>query len=554
MKRRIAVIGAGASGLAAIKCCLDEGLEPMCFEQSDGLGGLWRFKEEPEDGRSSIYRSVIINSSKEMMCYSDFPIPDDFANFMHNSKILEYFHLYARHFDLLRYIRFKTTVRRVKMRPDFSRSGQWEVVTATSGGLEESAIFDGVMVCTGHHTYPHLPLQDFRGIETFQGEYFHSREYKGPEKFLGKRVIIIGVGNSGGDLAVELSRIADQVFLSTRRGCWVLNRILDDGLPYDMLLITRFASLLKKILPFNFLNWMEEQKLNKRFDHKLYGLQAKHRVSSQHPTVNDELPNRIISGTVVVKPNIKELRGSSVTFEDGSVEDKIDVVIFATGYNVSFPFLDSSVITVRHNQVSLYKHVFPPALEHPTLAFIGLVQAHGPLMVVAEMQARWVTRVFAGFGKLPQTKVMLKDIQRKKDELAKCFVSSQRHTFEEDFIYYMDELATQIGTRPSIPWLFLRDPRLALVVFLGPCTPYQYRLMGPGKWAGARNAIFTQWERVFKPLQTRMLQEKPRRSAGALLFKVTTAIVLCAMVTYYVHWQRPALLQKLVDTVGIHWQ
>ncbi|KAG2461387.1 FMO5 monooxygenase, partial [Polypterus senegalus] len=304
MKRRIAVIGAGASGLAAVKCCLDEGLEPMCFEQSDGLGGLWRFKEDPEDGRSSIYRSVIINSSKEMMCFSDFPIPDDFANFMHNSKILDYFHLYARHFDLLRYIRFKTTVRRVKMRPDFARSGQWEVVTATSGGLEESAIFDGVMVCTGHHTYPHLPLQDFpgeserpagsswprevgshkvnlnpclSGIETFQGEYFHSREYKGPEKFLGKRVVVIGIGNSGGDLAVELSRIADQVFLSTRRGCWVLNRILDDGLPYDMLLLTRFASLLKKILPLTFLNWMEEQKLNKRFDHKLYGLQAKHR-------------------------------------------------------------------------------------------------------------------------------------------------------------------------------------------------------------------------------------------------------------------------------------
>ncbi|XP_005063118.1 PREDICTED: dimethylaniline monooxygenase [N-oxide-forming] 5-like, partial [Ficedula albicollis] len=115
-----------------------------------------------EDGRASIYRSVIINTSKEMMCFSDFPIPDDFPNYMHNSKIMEYFRMYARHFDLLRHIRFRTSVCRVSKRPDFASSGQWEVQTE-SEGKREAAVFDAVLVCSGHHTDAHLPLSSFPG-------------------------------------------------------------------------------------------------------------------------------------------------------------------------------------------------------------------------------------------------------------------------------------------------------------------------------------------------------------------------------------------------------
>ncbi|XP_017671128.1 PREDICTED: dimethylaniline monooxygenase [N-oxide-forming] 5-like [Lepidothrix coronata] len=158
--QRVAIIGAGASGLCALKCCLDEGLEPTCFERSKDIGGLWRFEENPEDGRASIYRSVIINTSKEMMCFSDFPIPEDFPNYMHNSKIMEYFRMYAQHFDLLRHIRFRTSVCRVSKRPDFATTGQWEVVTE-SEGKQEAAVFDAVLVCSGHHTDAHLPLNTF---------------------------------------------------------------------------------------------------------------------------------------------------------------------------------------------------------------------------------------------------------------------------------------------------------------------------------------------------------------------------------------------------------
>lgn len=120
-----------------------------------------------------------------------------------------------------------------------------------------------------------------------------------------------------------------------------------------------------------------------------------HRALSQHPTVNDDLPNRIISGMVKVKGNVKEFTETAAIFEDGSREDDIDAVIFATGYSFAFPFLEDSVRVVR-NKISLYKKVFPPNLEKPTLAIIGLIQPLGAIMPISELQGRWVTQVFKG--------------------------------------------------------------------------------------------------------------------------------------------------------------
>ncbi|XP_051731776.1 si:dkey-239i20.2 isoform X9 [Ctenopharyngodon idella] len=531
MPKRVAVIGGGASGLTCIKCCLDEGLEPVCFETSDDIGGLWRFKENPDPDRASIYHSLIINTSKEMMCFSDFPIPAHFPNYMHNSLIMDYFRMYAEHFRLKRHIRFQTKVLHVTPRPDFPHSGQWDVEIESKDGQREKQVFDAVMVCTGHHCHPHLPLKDFPGIDTFKGKYFHSRDYKNPEEWRGKRVVVIGIGNSGGDIAVELSRMAKQVYLSTRKGSWILNRVGDNGVPLDMI-NNRMRGWIFQMLPVGFINNMREKKLNKRFDHKLYGLQPAHRVFSQHPMVNDDLPNRILSGTVSVKPNVQEFRGSSVVFEDGTVEDDIDLVVFATGYTFSFPFLSSHVIPVSKNKVSLYKYMYPPALERPTLAVIGLVQPLGAIMPISEMQARWATRVFKGLCKLPPMSAMMKDIKAKEEAMAQRYVAAQRHTIQVDYILYMDELAKQVGVRPSILKLLLTDPRLALNIIFGPCTPYQFRLHGPGQWEGARQAILTQWDRVTEPLKTRCAPKpQSQRSSHSLLFSVSVAALLSAL--YY---------------------
>uniref|UniRef100_A0A8C8ZEF3 Flavin-containing monooxygenase n=1 Tax=Prolemur simus TaxID=1328070 RepID=A0A8C8ZEF3_PROSS len=510
-KKRVAVIGAGISGLGAIKCCLDEDLEPTCFERNDDIGGVWKFQKNTSDKMPSIYRSVTINTSKEMMCFSDFPVPDHFPNYMHNSRLMDYFRMYAKHFGLLNYIRFKTKVQSVRKHPDFPFSGQWDVVVETDG-KQETLVFDGVLVCSGHHTDPYLPLQSFPGIEKFEGCYFHSREYKSPEDFLGKRVIVVGIGNSGVDIAVELSRVAKQVFLSTRRGSWILHRVWDNGYPMDSSFFTRFNNFLRKILTAAQINNQLEKTLNSRFNHAHYGLQPQHRLLSQHPTVSDDLPNHIISGKVQVKPNVKEFTETDAIFEDSTIEENIDAVIFATGYSFSFPFLDG-LIKVTNNEVSLYKLMFPPDLEKPTLAVIGLIQPLGVILPIAELQSRWATRVLKGLSKLPSVKNMMADIAKRKTAMDKRYVKTLRHTIQVDHIEYMDEIATLVGVKPNLLFLFLSDPKLAMEVFFGPCTPYQYRLQGPGKWDGARRAILTQRERILKPLRTRIPSEDSRSSS-----------------------------------------
>uniref|UniRef100_A0A8C4GG00 Flavin-containing monooxygenase n=1 Tax=Dicentrarchus labrax TaxID=13489 RepID=A0A8C4GG00_DICLA len=551
----VAVIGGGSSGLACIKCCLDEGLEPVCFESSDDIGGLWRFKENPEPDRASIYHSVIINTSKEMMCFSDFPIPAQFPNYMHNSLIMDYFRMYADSFQLTKHIRFNTKVLQVKQRSDFSRSGQWEVETEDKDGKREKHIFDAVMICIGHHCHPNMPLHDFPGIDTFKGKYFHSRDYKTPEEWRDKKAVVIGIGNSGGDIAVELSRVTKQVYLSTRRGAWILNRVSSYGLPIDMLNDRVFVTIVRRMLPFGLVCSMAEKRINQRFDHSLYNLKPKHRYcrKHQHPTVNDELPNRILSGTVQVKPNIRRFQGSSVEFDDGSVVEDVDLVVFATGYRFSFPFLASHVVTASENKASLYKYVFPPELDRPTLAIIGLVQPLGAIMPISEMQARLATRVFKGCIKLPSVASMLKDIQCKQEAMARRYVTSQRHTIQVDYVSYMDEIAELVGVRPNISRLLLTDPRLGLKVMFGPCTPYQYRLRGPGKWAGAREAILTQWERVAQPMQTRPCDEpKCKRS---FMWPLMLSAAGFGLAAYINRNNLPAFLQDptaLLDKIKVY--
>ncbi|NWW61973.1 FMO5 monooxygenase, partial [Ifrita kowaldi] len=363
------------------------------------------------------------------------------------------------------------------------------------------------------HQEAKCPPSLLTGIEKFKGRYLHSRDYKDAQAFANKRVVVVGIGNSGSDLAVEISQTAQQVFLSTRRGAWVLNRVGDRGYPIDTILTTRMKTFLQELVSSSMACDYMERKLNARFDHSRYGLKPKHRdqqtlplprrdclpptvVLHQHPTINDDLPNRIIAGRVRVKPNIQEFTETSAIFEDGTRED-VDAVVFATGYSFSFPFLEGCVKVVE-NQISLYKYVFPPDLEKPTLAFIGLIQPLGAIMPISELQCRWATRVFKGLNELPPRHDMEADIEQKKEVMAKRYVKSQRHTIQVDYVPYMDELACQLGVKPNVLTLFLTDPKLALEVVFGPCTPYQYRLRGPGAWAGAREAILTQQQRILK--------------------------------------------------------
>ncbi|MEE6496134.1 hypothetical protein FKM82_002237 [Ascaphus truei] len=513
MTKRVAVIGAGCSGLTAIKCCLEEGLEPTCFERSNDIGGLWKFTEMVEEGRASIYRSVVTNTSKEMMCYSDFPMPEDFPIYLHHSKVLEYLHLYSEHFKLFKYIQFQTEVCSVRRRTDFSTTGQWDVVTEKSG-KKKVATFDAILVCNGHYHEPYLPLNSFPGLELFKGRYKHSRFYKTPEDYQGKTVLVVGTGNSAGDICVEISPAAKQVFLSTRQGSWVLSRISHGGFPMDMVLSTRWHTWIKNMLPAGLAAKLSERMMSSWFNHANYGLEPKNRL--KHPILNDYLPSQILYGTVKVKPNIEAFTETSAIFNDGTVIENLDEIIFATGYSFDFPFLEDSIITVDDNNVSLYKYIFPTHLEKPTLAFLGLVQPLGALMPTTELQARWATRIFKGVAHLPPRRRMEAYNEKSKEKQNKWFGVGRGLSLQTHLIDYMNEVSMEIGIRPNMLRLLFTDPKLALQVFFGPCTPYQYRLTGPGKWPEAREAIQTQWDRTLNTTRTRVLH-KPSESGSNLL-------------------------------------
>ncbi|XP_051003748.1 flavin-containing monooxygenase 5-like [Acomys russatus] len=524
--KKIAVIGAGVSGLGAIKSCLEEGLEPTCFEKSSDIGGLWRYEETPESGRAGIYKSLTCNTSKEMTAFSDYPFPDHYPNYLHNSKIMEYLRMYTRHFGLMKHIQFQTNVCSVKKRPDFSTSGQWDVVVEADQE-QKTYIFDGIMVCSGQYTEKHFPLQDFTGITKFRGSCLHTWEYKRPDHFVGKRVAVIGIGNSGADVAGEISRVADQVFLSTRRGAWIWNRVWDHGNPMDATLFTRYNRAVEKICPAHLINRQMEKKLNARFSHANYGLQPQHRVLDHRTVLSDDLPSRIITGKVTIKPNVKEFTSASVIFEDGT-EENIDVVILATGYTLSFPFLNDGS-AILDSQYSMFKFVFPPELEKPTLAFIGILQPKGAIIPTSELQSRWVVHVFKGLKKLPSKRNMLAEINRRKQNMSKDSMKSLRDARRVQFIDYMDEIASELGVKPNLLSLLLWDTKLAKEIFYGPCTSYQFRLQGPGKWAGARAAILTQRERMLKPLRTRELKH-----SQASLFCLFWIKCICVVIFFFV--------------------
>lgn len=513
MVQRVAVIGAGSSGLVCVKVCLEQGLDPVCFESSSDIGGLWNFQETPQSSRSSIYRSLVTNTSKEMTCFSDFPMPEHFPNFMHNSILLEYYRLYAQHFDLLKHIHFRMTVRRVEPRPDFHHSGQWDVETVNQDGHEENHVFDAVMVCSGHYTHPHLPLSEFTGSETFKGRCLHSWDYKDAESLNGQKVLVVGIGNSGGDIAVEISRSAQKTLLSTRGGAWVAGRMSKAGLPLDMVGITRFNGRMMSLLPSPLLNWITERSLNNKYHHRVYRLQPRHRAMDRRPVINDELPYQILLRAVVMKPNIRAFKGCTVVFEDDTEED-VDTVVFCTGYIAKFPFLPKSLCHGPKGELTVYKRVFPPSLQQSTLALMGLFQTKGPIMPVVEMQARWALSVFTGMNRLPSKEQMLKVIEAERKRSMRSYRCPLQAALQVDYIPYLDFMAEQVGVKPRLWSLLLTDFPLWLRVVFGPCSPFQFRLSGPGRWSGAREAVFSQWDRVDRPFNTRPLPEPLLEAEG----------------------------------------
>lgn len=508
-QKRVCVVGAGASGLTAIKACLEEGIRVVCYEKSNQVGGLWRYTDDVVEGQASVMKSTIINSSKEMSAFSDFPPAVHYPNYMHNSMMIRYIEEYAEKFKLAAHVKFGHQVTALEPTCGKKRDecGLWEVTVRSPDGKVSSEVVDGVMVCSGHHVYPLLPR--FTGQERFKGRIIHTHDYKRPKGFEDRNIVVVGVGNSGGDVAVELSAVAKQVYLSTRRGAWIIHRVGPRGRPFDAQYQTRLLNWFFHLLPYPVVCWMCEQFMNQKFDHAAYGLKPKHRILGQHPMVNDALPNRILSGTVVVKGNIRQIREQSILFEDDRQETPVDDIILATGYKVYFPFLRDEVLPVRGNRVDAYRLVFPPDL--PGLALIGLAQPVGALLPVSEIQSRWAARVFSGKLALPSQIRMWEHIQDYHDRCRGRYFAGPRNTLQIDWIDYLDGVAAELGVKPNVVRISLKDPVLGWHLTAGPSLSYQYRLEGPHSWPGAREAILTYDQRVRGALETRKVDSSSNK-------------------------------------------
>ncbi|KJE90229.1 hypothetical protein CAOG_08524 [Capsaspora owczarzaki ATCC 30864] len=394
------------------------------------------------------------------------------------------------------YIRFSSQVLNAKQQG----SSSWELtVRDATSGTTRTEKFDCLFICSGHHWNPNTPK--LTGAETFKGYQFHSHSYKDYTPFVGKRVLVIGIGNSGVDVAVELSRHSKQVYLSTRSGAWILPRFTIFGMPSDHVGNTR----LMNALPLAIRGKIVETVLRAHTgDLSNFGLEPAFGIYNAHPTINGELIGRIGVGAIQVKSDIARILPTSVEFDDGSVAEDIDVICYCTGYKVEFPYLDKSAgITVVDNKISLYKNIFPAAVSN--IAFVGLIQPLGAVMPISEMQCRWATRVFSGKQALPDQATMVQDIADQQRGVAQRYKRSPRHTIQVDYIDYMDTLADQIGCRPTFLRVLLSHPTLILRYCFAPMSPTWFRLVGPHAWSGAVQAIGENATSAFLPYQTRKL-------------------------------------------------
>ena len=262
------------------------------------------------------------------------------------------------------------------------------------------------------------------------------------------------------------------------------------------------------MLPYSLKCWLFETYTNFRFDHNTYQLRPSHRILSQHPFFNDILGNRILSGTVVLKSDIDRFTENGVVFIGENHETSCEVVILATGYKTKFPFISQDLIPTNNNEIDLYKWVFSPKLKHPkTLAFISLVQSLGAIIPVGEQQSRWFAQLMSNRVTLPDSKTMEMDIEKKKQWISRRYYRSERHTIQDEWIEYLDAVTEQFGAKPNLLKYFFTDNKLWRALYFGPSLTYQYRLEGPHRWSGAKEAILTANERISGALKTRYAKE-----------------------------------------------
>ena len=426
---RACVIGAGSTGIAACRVLHARGIPFDCFEAGSEVGGNWRY--DNDSGMSSAYRSLHAESSRRGMQYTAFPMPAGYPNYPGHKLIVRYLDDFVDHFGFRGRIQFRTEVTKVAPAAD----GGWDVsVRRRDTGAARTQRYGAVLVANGHHWDPRYPEPAFPGAATFTGDQIHSHHYRTPEPFAGKRVLVLGIGNSACDVAVDCSRVAARTLLAMRRGAHIVPKYLF-GMPTDHLTLMRLGARMPVRLQgfaVTLLMRIAQGSVTK------YGLpRPDRRLLCAPPTVSDSLLSRLGHGDIAVRPNIDRFEGDRVRFTDGRAE-QIDAVIYCTGYKISFPFLDEAPIGADGCHIPLYHRIVPPRLAG--LYFIGLVQPIGAIMPIAEMQSEWVADLLQGRATLPPEPQMNREIARYRAMTAKRYARSTRDTIQVDFLAYLREI------------------------------------------------------------------------------------------------------------------
>ena len=424
---KVCIVGAGCSGFTTAKRLKDFGIAYEQFEMSDNIGGNWYHKNP--NGKSACYQSLHIDTSKFRLAFEDYPVPDDWPDFPITASFL-IISMIMSTISACATISLSTrrwTMRAVMMtvsgtspyravrRANMARWWSQTVIIGTPKRRANMATTLMASKCTAMIMTRRLSRMICAA----------------------KMCWLSGVGNSAMDIASEVSQrpIAKKCFISARRGVWVLPKYLN-GEPAD-----------KSVMP----AWMPQaigRKLGQMVIKKAvgnmedYGLpKPDHEVLTAHPSVSGEFLTRLGCGDVTVKGGLESLDGDGVRFADGSREE-IDVIIWATGYRISFPFLQQNSLAVEDNKFPLYRRMVKPGWRN--LFFVGLAQPLPTLVNLAEQQSKFIANVLAGNYAMPDDTAMEKTIIADEKVYLGHYYDSERHTIQIDFNKYVSDLKKEL--------------------------------------------------------------------------------------------------------------
>jgi hypothetical protein len=419
-KHHTVIIGAGAAGLICLKRFREAGVDAVAVEGGSQVGGIWIY--ENDNGLSSAYSTLHINTDRRRTPFQDFPFPAGIQPYPTHWEMAEYFARYAEHHDLLPRIFFKTWVERVQ--PRTTGEARWSIQLRDGGEL----LADNVVVATGHLSDPRHPEEL---VAQFDGTYLHSHYYRKPDEFVGKRVAIIGIGNSAADISTDICTVTRSTVIVARSGVLIRPKFLF-GVAYPDITL----ALQRWWIP-----GRVRKAVNDLACYVTHGSMERlgfvKLTEKAHPTSSATIVNHILYNRIRVKNGIDRIEGRTIHFTDGTAEE-FDYLIGATGYRISLPFL-GDLVEVQDNHLDLYQRIAHP--RRAGLFFAGFANASDfPLNFMFERQAEWILPFLLGEASLPSSAAMEAQIKGKREHVEEVYRNTPRHTIDEEMLPYTAEL------------------------------------------------------------------------------------------------------------------